>query len=93
MRTPHVWILFPLLAACAGSAPAWQKAGASENAVNEDVQQCRMQARLSPELSALATPIANTSSTPMIDRGQERDAKEDQQIRKCMQGKGYSLTR
>jgi len=33
------------------------------------------------------------SGTPMIDRGQERDAKEDQQVRACMQAKGYSLTK
>jgi len=91
MRTPYVWMLFPLLAACAGNAPAWQKAGASENAVNEDLQQCRVQARLAPDPSVLALPTPSQSGTPMMDRGQERDAKDDQQIRACMQAKGYGL--
>ena len=92
MRAPYVWMLFPLLAACAaGNAPTWQKAGASESAVNEDLQQCRVQARLSPDPSILAAPSPHTSGTPMIDRGQERDAKENQEIRACMQKKGYSL--
>lgn len=92
MRTPNVWLLIPLLVACAESAPAWQRSGASESAINEDLQQCRVQARLSPDPSILATPV-QTSGTPLIDRGQERDSKEDQQVRKCMQGKGYSLKR
>jgi hypothetical protein len=85
-------MLFPLLAACAGNAPTWQKSGASENAVNEDLQQCRVQSRLSPDRSILASPSPQTSGSPMLDRGQERDANEDQQIRACMQAKGYSLT-
>ena len=93
MRPPYVWMLFPLLAACAADAPTWQKTGASESAINEDLQQCRVQARLSPDPSILATPAVQNSGTPMIDRGQERDAKEDQQVRACMQAKGYSLTK
>jgi len=92
MRPPYVWMLFPLLAACAGNAPTWQKSGANENAVNEDLQQCRVQARMSPEASIIAAPTPTVSGTPMLDRGQERDAKEDQQVRACMQAKGYSLT-
>jgi len=85
-------MLFPLLAACVGNAPTWQKSGASENAVNEDLQQCRVQSRLSPDRSILASPSPQTSGSPMLDRGQERDANEDQQIRACMQARGYSLT-
>jgi len=92
MRPSYVWMLFPLLAACAGNAPTWQKSGASENAVNEDLQQCRVQSRLSPDRSILASPSPQTSGSPMLDRGQERDANEDQQIRACMQARGYSLT-
>ena len=92
MRTPSLWLAIPLLAACTGNAPTWQKAGASESAVNEDLQNCRVQVRISPDPSVLAAPVKG-SGTPMIDRGQERDAKEEQQIRKCMQDKGYNLTR
>jgi hypothetical protein len=86
-------MLFPLLAACAANAPTWQKAGAGESAINEDLQQCRVQARLAPDPSIFASPAVQNSGTPMIDRGQERDAKEDQQVRACMQAKGYSLTK
>lgn len=92
MRTPSVWLLFPLLAACAANAPTWQKAGASESALNEDLQQCRVQARLAPEASIAALPTPAQSGSPMLDQSQERDAKEDQQVRACMQGKGYRLT-
>ena len=93
MRTPYLWLAIPVLAACAANAPTWQKAGAGESAVNEDLQRCRVQVSTSPDPSVLAAPAVNQSGTPMIDRGQERDAKEDQQIRKCMQDKGYSLAR
>ena len=92
MRTPTVWLLIPLLVACAQSAPSWQKSGASESAMNEDLQQCRVQTRLAPDQSTLATP-AQGSGTPMIDRGQERDSSDDQRIRACMQARGYSLRR
>lgn len=92
MRTPTVWFLIPLLAACAQSAPAWQKSGASESAMSEDLQQCRVQARLAPDPSILAAPSPQQSGAPMMDRGQERDAKEAQDVRACMQGRGYSLT-
>jgi len=92
MRTPYVWMLFPLLAACAADAPGWQKAGASESAMNEDLQQCRVQARLAPDPAILTAPSPQQSGAPMMDRGQERDAKEAQDVRACMQGRGYSLT-
>ena len=92
MRTPYVWMLFPLLAACAASAPGWQKAGASESAMNEDLQQCRIQTRVSPDPSILATPSQGIG-TPMADRGQERDSSDNQQVRACMQARGYSLRR
>jgi hypothetical protein len=92
MRAPHLLLLLPLLAACAASAPAWDKAGANESATAEDLQRCRVEARGAPPTSIFATP-APRSGTPMMDRGQERDAQEDRQIRDCMQGKGYSLKR
>ena len=94
MKTPQAWLLVSLLSACAANAPTWQKSGASESAINEDLQGCRIQARLAPDPSILATPSPQQSSgTPLIDRGQERDAKEAQQMRACMQAKGYSLSR
>ena len=92
MRTPSLWILFPLLTACAAPVPTWQKAGASESAINEDLQQCRVKARMAPDPSILAVPSPQSSGSPLMDRGQEAAAKEDQQVRACMQTKGYSLT-
>lgn len=89
MRPLPLCLMASLLAACA-SAPQWEKAGSNDVALSEDLQRCRVGARLSP---APAVPMAQTSSAPMVDRGQERDAQEDQQIRQCMQGKGYSLKR
>ena len=87
-----ILLIVPLLAACAAPSQ-WSKPGASDSAMAEDLQQCRAQARLSPPRAILDTPVAQSSSAPLMDRGQERDAQEDQQIRHCMQGKGYSLRR
>lgn len=92
MKTPLVWLSIPLLAACAASAPIWEKSGASETAVAEDLQQCRVEVNRSPGASVLATP-APQSGSPMVDRGQERDAQDERRVRDCMQGKGYSVKR
>ena len=88
------WCLVPLLAACA-TAPHWEKPGSNETAMSEDLQQCRVQARLSTQTqqTVSTSPTGQTSSAPLADRGQERDAQEDQQIFHCMRGKGYNLTR
>jgi hypothetical protein len=56
------------------------------------VQNCRVEARLSPD-NRPAGPNQMTSADPLIDRGQERDAQEAQHVRRCMEGKGYSLKR
>lgn len=87
------WWVVPLLAACATTAPQWEKAGSNDVAMSEDLQQCRVQARLSPQQSVEASPTGQTSSAPLADRGQERDAQEDQQTSDCMRGKGYRLKR
>jgi hypothetical protein len=91
MRISPVLLLSPLLAACA-AAPTWNKAGASESATAEDLQRCRVEARSAPQTSAFATPTP-ISGSPMLDRGQERDAQEDRQISDCMRKNGYSLKR
>ena len=84
--------MVPLLAACAAGTPQWDKPGAAQAAIDEDMQKCRMDARLSPE-PRIAGPSPVTSRDPLVDRGQERDAQEAQEVRRCMQGKGYSLKR
>ena len=84
--------MIPLLAACAAGAPQWDKPGAAQAAMDEDFQNCRINARLSPERRP-AGPNPMTSADPLIDQGQERDAQEAQEVRKCMEGKGYTLKR
>ena len=84
--------MVPLLAACAAGSPQWDKPGAGQAAIDEDVQKCRVEARLASQ-PRLAGPSPMTSGGPLVDRGQERDAQEAQDVRKCMEGKGYSLKR
>lgn len=91
MKLAHGWLMVSLLAACAASSPRWDKAGAGQTAVDEDEQKCRVEARLAPEPHIGRSP--QSSGTPMMDRGQERNAQETQQIQQCMEGKGYSLKR
>ena len=82
--------MVPLLAACAAGAPQWDKPGAAQAAMDEDVQKCRVEARLSPQTRPVG-PNQMTSAEPLVDRDQERDAQEAQEVRKCMEGKGYRL--
>jgi hypothetical protein len=91
MRLAHGWLIVPLLAACAASGPKWEKAGAGQTAIDEDEQRCRVEARLEQQPSLAQTQLS--SGTPLLDRGQERDAQEEQRIRQCMQNKGYSAKR
>lgn len=84
--------MVPLLAACAAGAPQWNKPGAAQAAIDEDMQKCRVETRLAPE-PHLAGPSPTSSASPLIDHGQERDAQEAQVVRRCMEGKGYSLKR
>jgi hypothetical protein len=60
--------------------------------VDEDLQRCRVEARLAPQ-PPMAGPSPQTSATPFVDRGQERDAQEAQQVTKCMQDRGYTARR
>jgi hypothetical protein len=80
------------LAACAAPAPQWEKPGASQTAVDEAMQQCRVQVSLSPE-QRVGSPMARSGATPAIDRIDDRHAREAQQLQRCMQEKGFSLRR
>jgi hypothetical protein len=92
MRLAYGWLTVPLLAACAAGTPQWEKAGAGQTAIDEELQRCRVEARLSPP-PRLEGPTATTSESPLADRGQEREAQDDQRIARCMQDKGYSAKR
>jgi hypothetical protein len=82
--------MVPLLAACAAGAPQWDKPGAAQAAIDADMQKCRVDARLALQ-PRLAGPSPMTSGDALADRGQDRDAQEAQEVRKCMEGKGYRL--
>lgn len=92
MRLAYGWLTVPLLAACAAGTPQWEKAGAGQTAIDEELQRCRVEARLPPE-PRLRGPNSSTSDSPFVDRGQERDAQDEQRIARCMQDKGYSARR
>ena len=92
MRLAYGWLMVPLLAACAAGTPQWEKAGAGQSAIDEELQRCRVEARLSPQ-PGVQGPTARTSDSPLVDRGQERDSQDEQRIRQCMQAKGYSARR
>jgi hypothetical protein len=91
MKTRSLCLL--LLAACAAPEPIWQKPGASQTAVDEAMQQCRMEARMAPE-QHLDTPrphSPNSPYTPGMERLEDRDSQDVQRFQKCMTGKGYSI--
>ena len=92
MRPAYGWLTVPLLAACAAGTPQWEKAGAGQTAIDEELQRCRVEARLAPE-PRLGGPNTSTSDSPLLDGGQERQAQDEQRIARCMQGKGYSAKR
>lgn len=79
------------LGACA-SAPQWEKSGASETQLNEDMQRCRVQTGLTPEPRIGSTSPSGTG-TPAMDRAEGRDAREAVLFDKCMQDKGYRAKR
>ena len=75
-----------------GPAPQWEKAGADPAAVDEAMQECRVQASLSPQ-QHIGAPLARSGATPALNRIDDRHAREAQQLQKCMQEKGFSLRR
>ena len=86
------WMLCAALAACAAPEVQWEKPGASPTRVSEDMQQCRMQARLSPQPHT--GPLGpRTGGSPGMERIEDRDAFDAQRVQKCMQDKGYTAKR
>ena len=81
-----------LLAACAAPATQWEKPGASQTAVDADLQQCRMQARVASAPS-LRSRSPHSAVGPATEMREDRDAREVQLFQKCMQDRGYSAKR
>jgi len=80
------------LSAC-GSSPTWDKAGASETTVQNDSNDCRVQARLAPLPERyMGSPTASVTSN-VLSREEQRAMFESQEFQKCMTGKGYSPKR
>lgn len=78
------------LAGCASSsAPAWQKPGASQTEVDEALQDCRVKARLNPQMNQGALEPRG-GGTPGLDRIEDRDRAELGAIDRCMRAKGYA---
>ena len=80
-----------ILAACA-SAPRWEKSGADDARLNEDMQQCRVQTSLTPE-PRVGSLAPSGTGTPAMERAEGRDAREAVLFDKCMQDKGYRAKR
>jgi hypothetical protein len=81
------------LAACAAPEPVWQKPGATQTAVDEAMQQCRVDVRMAPA-QHLGTPRPHSSNspyTPGMERLEDRDGQDVQRFQKCMTDKGYSI--
>jgi hypothetical protein len=89
MKTTFFVICVAALAACTSSAPRWEKPGASQTAVDEALQDCRVKARLNPQ-QRIGAHERPGSGTPGIDRIEDRDRAELGSIDRCMREKGYA---
>ena len=90
----NAWLLSVALAACA-SPPQWEKPGATETALKDDSEQCRVEARFAPLPPDYApAPSGSTSMTSTVLSREEQPARlEAEAYQKCMTGKGYSAKR
>ena len=91
MKSIPACLLALILAACA-SAPPWEKSGASQTQLDEDMQQCRVNTSLTPE-PRIGSLTPSGMGTPAMDRAEGRDAREAVLFDKCMQDKGYRAKR
>ncbi|MFL6574266.1 MAG: hypothetical protein ACJ8G4_21110, partial [Burkholderiales bacterium] len=79
-----------VLAAC-GSAPTWQKTGATETMVQNDSDDCRVKARLAPLPERYTgSPTSESVTQRGLSREEQRAMFESQEFQQCMIGKGYS---
>lgn len=60
--------------------------------IDQAVDDCRVQARLSPE-PRVGTQLSRPGTSGAMDRVEQRDAREAEQFQRCMRGKGYSAKR
>jgi hypothetical protein len=80
------WLLIPAAAACAGSAPRWEKPGADQAALDEAIGECRVQARLA-SLPSGPRSASGTSTSRILT--QQEELAEVADFGRCMRGKGF----
>ena len=91
----HAWfaIVVAFLAGC-GSAPVWQKTGATETVVQNDSDDCRIKARLAPLPERyMGSPTSQSVTAQVMSREEQRVMFESQEFQNCMTAKGYTATR
>jgi hypothetical protein len=82
-----------LLPAC-GSPPTWEKAGATETAVQNDSDDCRVKARLAPLPERYrGSPTSQSVTERTLSREEQRAMYEADEFQKCMNAKGYTAAR
>lgn len=94
-RPFHALLLCAVLAGCAAApTPAhWEKPGASQSAMKEDAEQCRLQARFAPIPERVMAPPARSTAERVLTREEELEAQQTVNFQACMREKGYSAKR
>lgn len=89
MKRLSFLVVAATLAACSSQAPRWEKAGATPAQADEALQDCRVKARLNPQMNQGALEPRG-GGTPGLDRIEDRDRAELGAIDRCMREKGYA---
>ena len=87
--TRHAWIFLFTLAACAASAPPWDKPGATPAMVKADNDQCLDRARFDSPQPAVFEQ-SGTVTTRVLTVEDQRRLNEVEYFQKCMIEKGYT---
>jgi hypothetical protein len=83
--------VFPFFLAACSSPPTWDKAGATDTTVQNDSNDCRVQARLAPLPERYrGSPTSQSVTERTLSREEQRAMYESQEFQKCMTGKGYT---
>jgi hypothetical protein len=82
-----------LVVAACGSPPTWEKAGANQTTLQNDSDDCRVQARFAPLPERYVGSPDPSVTSKVMSREDQRVAFESQEFQKCMTGKGYTAKR
>jgi len=96
-RSQHKWVAVAVVAlffAGCGSPPTWQKTGATETAMQNDSDDCRVKARLAPLPERyMGSPTSQSVTGTALSREEQRALFEVDEFQKCMMAKGYTAKR